>query len=186
MRIIAGINRGIKLRTIEGRSLRPTSDRVRESLFNILDGGKYPGSYKNKLVVDAFAGTGAVGLEALSRGAGHVIFCENSVTSLEVLHKNIRSLKASHTTTVLNLDATKIMRPSDKKAGLIILDPPYNSGLSIPCANQLRIHGWIDKKTLIVLEHETKEVIGIPKWMATIENRQYGSTCLTFLRCDEN
>ena len=186
MRIIAGINRGINLTTTEGRNLRPTSDRVRESLFNILDGGKYPGSYKNKLVIDAFAGTGAVGLEALSRGAGHVIFYENSVKSLEVLHKNIRSLKASHATTVLNLDATKIMRPSDEKAGLIILDPPYNSGLSIPCANQLRTHGWIDKKTLIVLEHATKEVIGIPKWMVTLESRRYGSTSLTFLRCDEN
>ena len=186
MRIIAGINRGINLTTTEGRNLRPTSDRVRESLFNILDGGKYPGSYKNKLVIDAFAGTGAVGLEALSRGAGRVIFYENSVKSLEVLHKNIRSLKASHATTVLNLDATKIIRPSDEKAGLIILDPPYNSGLSIPCANQLRIQGWIDKKTLIVLEHATKEVIGIPKWLATLESRRYGSTCLTFLRCDEN
>ena len=111
MRIIAGINRGINLITTEGRNLRPTSDRVRESLFNILDGGKYPDSYKNKLVIDAFAGTGAVGLEALSRGAGRVIFYENSVKSLEVLHQNIRSLKASHATTVLNLDATKIIRP---------------------------------------------------------------------------
>lgn len=186
MRIIAGINRGVNLATTEGRNLRPTSDRVRESLFNILDGGKYPDSYKNKLVIDAFAGTGAVGLEALSRGADHVIFYENSVKSLEVLHKNIRSLKALNATTVLNLDATKIMQQSDRSAGLIILDPPYNSGLSIPCANQLRIHGLIDKKTLIVLEHATKEVIGIPTWMTTLENRRYGSTCLTFLRCDDN
>ena len=186
MRIIAGSNRGVNLTTTRGQNLRPTSDRVRESLFNILDGGKYPNTYKNKLVIDAFAGTGAVGLEALSRGASHVIFFEISVESLEILYKNIRHLKALHATTVFNLDATQIIRPSNEKAGLIILDPPYNSGLSIPCVNRLKIHGWIDKKTLLVLEHASKEVIDIPNWMTALDSRRYGSTCLTFFRCCEN
>ena len=186
MRIIAGTNRGLNLTTTKGQNLRPTSDRVRESLFNILDGGKYPNSYKNRLVIDAFAGTGAVGLEALSRGASHVIFFEISIESLEILYKNIRHLKALHATTVLNSDATQITRPSNEKAGLIILDPPYNSGLSIPCVKRLKIHGWIDKKTLIVLEHASKEVIDIPKWMTVLDSRRYGSTCLTFFRCCEN
>ena len=74
MRIVAGANRCAKIITSESRELRPTSDRVRESLFNILDGGRYPNPYRNKLVIDAFAGTGALGLEAISRGASHVIF----------------------------------------------------------------------------------------------------------------
>ena len=127
-----------------------------------------------------------MGSEMCIRDRSHVIFFEISVKSLEILYKNIRHLKALHATTVFNLDATQTMRSSNEKAGLIILDPPYNSGLSIPCVNRLRIHGWIDKKTLLVLEHPSKEVIDIPKWMTVLDSRRYGSTCLTFFRCCEN
>ena len=181
MRIVAGANRGAKIITSESRELRPTSDRVRESLFNILDGGRYPNPYRNKLVIDAFAGTGALGLEAISRGASHVIFLEQAITSLKVLFQNIRSINAQDITTVITGDATQFGQASHERAGLIMLDPPYQSQMGMPCIKALKDNGWVGPDTLIVLEHSSKEKVRKPEWIKILDNRKYGLSHLTFM-----
>jgi 16S rRNA (guanine966-N2)-methyltransferase len=182
MRIVAGAHRGAKIITSESRELRPTSDRVRESLFNILDGGRYLNPYRQKLVIDAFAGTGALGLEAISRGASHVIFLEQAVSSLKVLFQNIRLINAQDKTTVITGDAAQFGQPSNERAGLVMLDPPYQSQMGISCIKALKYSGWIGPETLIVLEHSSREKICIPEWIKILDNRKYGLSHLTFMQ----
>ena len=182
MRIVAGARRGAKLTTPESKEIRPTSDRVRESLFNVLDGGRFPSTYKNKLVIDAFAGTGALGLEAISRGASHVIFLEQAITSLKILFQNIRKLNAQKITTVITGNAIELAKHSTEAAGLVMLDPPYNSQIGAPCIQNLKDKGWIDDNTLIVLEQTAKEAITLPKWVETSDNRRYGGSRLIFMQ----
>ena len=182
MRIVAGAHRGAKLITPESEEIRPTSDRVRESLFNILDGGRFPNAYKNKLVIDAFAGTGALGLEAISRGASHVVFLEQAVTSLKVLFQNIRRLNAQEIATVITGDAIELAKNSTESAGLVMLDPPYNSQIGAPCIQNLKDKGWINDNTLIVLEQTAKEEITLPTWVEELDDRQYGISRLIFMR----
>ena len=182
MRIVAGAHRGAKLITPESEEIRPTSDRVRESLFNILDGGRFPNTYKNKLVIDAFAGTGALGLEAISRGASHVVFLEQAVTSLKILFQNIRRLNVQKIATVITGDAIELGKHSTEAAGLVMLDPPYNSQIGTPCIQNLKDKGWIDDNTLIVLEQTAKEAITLPTWVEALDDRQYGISRLIFMR----
>ena len=182
MRIVAGAHRGAKLTTPESKEVRPTSDRVRESLFNVLDGGRFPSTYKNKLVIDAFAGTGALGLEAISRGASRVVFLEQAVTALKILFQHIRKLNAQEIATVITGDAIELAKYSTEAAGLVMLDPPYNSQIGAPCIRNLKDKGWIDTNTLIILEQNAKESITLPKWVETLYDRQYGVSRLIFMQ----
>jgi len=180
MRIVAGNRRGAKLAAPSGQAVRPTADRVREALFNILDGGRYGIPYRGKLVVDAFAGTGGLGLEALSRGAGHTVFLEQAIPSRTVLFKNIRALRYEEVTTVIDGDATAMRRPANEAAGLILLDPPYNSNLGTPCLEALKLHGWVAKETIVVLELAVKEAAQLPDWLELLDERRYGAARLVF------
>ena len=146
MRIIAGKHRGRNLSTISGDFLRPTSDRVRESIFNILtQGGK---SLKNKdwvtnaFVLDGFAGTGAFGLEALSRGANHLTLMDNNQNALDTCHKNVVALNERSNTEILNTDCLNPPR-TNKPCTLVFLDPPYFSGFSNSVIDSLEKTGWI-------------------------------------------
>lgn len=180
MRIIAGNRRGAKLAAPTGLDARPTADRVRESLFNILDGGRFGVPFRGKLVVDAFAGTGGLGLEALSRGARHAVFLEQAIPSRKALFQNIRALRYEEVTTVIDGDATAMRRPAPEPAGLIMLDPPYNGGLAIPCLEALRHHGWLDLDTLVVVEVAAKEAFTPPEGFETVDSRRYGAARLEF------
>lgn len=182
MRIIAGNRRGAKLAAPTGLDARPTADRVRESLFNILDGGRFGIPYRGKLVVDAFAGTGGLGLEALSRGARHAVFLEQAIPSRKALFQNIRTLRYEEITTVIDGDATTMRRPAPESAGLIMLDPPYNSALAGPCLEALRNHGWVDPETLVVVEVAAKEAFKAPDWLESWDSRPYGAARLEFAR----
>jgi 16S rRNA (guanine966-N2)-methyltransferase len=180
MRIIAGNRRGARLAAPPGVEARPTADRVRESLFNILDGGRFGDPYRGKLVVDAFAGTGSLGLEALSRGARHAAFLEQAIGPRKALFQNIRALRYEEITTVIDGDATVMRRPAREAAGLIMLDPPYNSGLAVPCLEALKRHGWIGSDTLIVVEVAAKELFERPEWLDEQDSRRYGAARLVF------
>ncbi len=180
MRIIAGNRRGAKLAAPPGVEARPTADRVRQSLFNILDGGRFGDPYRGKLVIDAFAGTGGLGLEALSRGARHAVFLEQAIGSRKALFQNIRALRFEEISTVIDGDATALRRPASEAAGLILLDPPYNSGLSVPCLEALKRHGWIDGATLVVVEVAAKEGFEPPEWLEELDSRRYGAARLVF------
>ena len=180
MRIVAGNRRGARLAAPSGLDARPTADRVRQSLFNILDGGRFGDPYRGELVVDAFAGTGGLGLEALSRGASHAVFLEQSIPSRKALFQNIRTLGYEEITTVIDGDATKLRRPASEVAGLILLDPPYGSGLAAPCLEALKHYGWVGIDTLVVIEVAAKEACVMPDWLEELDSRRYGAARLIF------
>jgi 16S rRNA (guanine966-N2)-methyltransferase len=157
--------------------LRPTSDRVRESLFNILQGGRYGTPLAGARVLDLFAGTGALGLEALSRGAVFATFIENGATALALLRENIAKTRTQAETTILPRDATApgAGQPHD----LVFLDPPYGKGLGEQALIAARAHGWLAPEALIVWEERTP--MPAPEGFTPRESRRYGDTHITLL-----
>ncbi|MEN8895268.1 MAG: 16S rRNA (guanine(966)-N(2))-methyltransferase RsmD [Yoonia sp.] len=188
MRIIGGTHRGTVLADVgEGDAkahLRPTSDRVRESLFNVLQGGRFGELIRGKVVLDLFAGTGALGLEALSRGAKHVTFVENGAVGSKLIQANIAKLKRRGDTTIVKFDATQIgMANKADCADLVFLDPPYGKGLGIKALNAALKMGWIAKGATIVWEESTAQPA--PRGFTSLDSRKYGDTWVTFLRADQ-
>lgn len=180
MRIIGGRNRGRALAALgKGDSaahLRPTSDRVRESLFNVLENA-YGGAVSGARVLDLFAGTGALGLEALSRGAAHATFVETGRKSLALLSQNIRLCHAEAQTEVLRCDATRLPAcpaPCD----LVFLDPPYGKGLGETALAAAMRGGWIPEGALVIWE-ESREMIP-PAGLHLLDARRYGDTVISF------
>ena len=159
--------------------LRPTSDRVRESLFNLLAGGRFGDPLPGARVLDLFAGTGALGLEALSRGAEYVTFVEYGRRALKLLRSNIALARAGDETTVLALDATRLPGASGAPASLVFLDPPYGKGLGERALDAAARGGWIDKDALVVWEEAETQLP--PDGFHTLDTRRYGDTWLTLL-----
>lgn len=185
MRIIAGQHRGTVLADVgdgdAAAHLRPTSDRVRESLFNVLQGGRFGDAIRDKNVLDLFAGTGALGLEALSRGARHVTFVENGAVGARLIHENIAKLKRQADTSILKVDATKIgCSNKAHRAQLVFLDPPYGKGLGLRALEAAVEMTWLDKDALVVWEESAPQPA--PPGFVMLDQRRYGSTHVTFLR----
>ncbi|HBM91376.1 MAG TPA: 16S rRNA (guanine(966)-N(2))-methyltransferase RsmD [Rhodospirillaceae bacterium] len=184
MRITGGTHRTRPLRAPEGLITRPTTDRIREALFNILshrdwgaDLGKMP---ESQIVLDAFAGTGALGLEALSRGGSQTIFFEKNRKSLKLLEENICSLKLEEQSTIHALDVTHPLE-AETACSLIFLDPPYHKDLIPQTLAALEETGWIAPHALIVTETAKGEAFEIPPFLQPLLERRYGNTVLTFL-----
>jgi 16S rRNA (guanine966-N2)-methyltransferase len=158
--------------------LRPTSDRVRESLFNVLQGGRYGTPLAGARVLDLFAGTGALGLEALSRGAARASFVENGAAALALLRRNIAKTRTETETEVIPRDATSLGlgTPHD----LVFLDPPYGRGLGEAALAAARDGGWLAPGALIVWEERAP--MPPPDGFTPLESRRYGDTHLNFLR----
>lgn len=152
MRIIAGAWRGRALSAPPGDATRPTADRVRQALFDRLMHASWAGraAIEGARVLDAFAGTGALGLEALSRGAAHATFLENGRATLAALRANVAACRAEGRCTVLPADALR--PPPGQGCGLVFLDPPYGQGLVGPAVAALTAAGWIRPGGLIVAE----------------------------------
>ncbi len=187
MRIIGGAHRGTILADVGAGDasvhLRPTSDRVRESLFNVLQGGRFGETIRGKVVLDLFAGTGALGLEALSRGAKHVTFVENGAVGGKLIQANITKLKRRDDATILKMDATQIgVAKASDQADLVFLDPPYGKGLGIKALKNASEMGWIGKDAMIVWEENTAQPA--PRGFTTLDTRKYGDTWVTFLKAD--
>ncbi len=200
MRIVGGRLRGRRLEAPDGMALRPTADRTREALFNILCQGKLDwrpnrqeagaalGSNPlggNPLAgaraLDAFAGTGALGLEALSRGAGIVTFMENQAAALDACRRNIDALDESAQTELLRGD---VLRPPKAKAPceLVLMDPPYNQDLAPPALAALQAAGWLAPGALATVELLAAEPFTPPDGFETLDERKYGKARLVFLR----
>lgn len=184
MRIVAGSHRGRQLAAPAGLAVRPTADRTREALFGIVEGGRLSGGalpLTGALVLDAFAGTGALGLEALSRGAREVVFLERSAQALEALRGNVRSLDVAARCRIVERD---VLRPpaAEAAADLVLLDPPYNQGMAGPALEALRAAGWIGPGTLVTVELLKTEAAPSLPWMTVLDDRTYGKTRLLFLR----
>jgi 16S rRNA (guanine966-N2)-methyltransferase len=188
MRIIAGSHRGRRLVAPEGRSVRPTSDRAREALFNILAHGDFAAAgspFAGARVLDAFAGTGAFGLEALSRGAEAAIFLERDGVAVAALKRNIAALGEVARCRVYTVDATK---PPTALAPcrLAFLDPPYGEGLAAPALPALAAAGWLEPGALAVAEIGAREDLAAPEGFTLLDERRYGAAKLVFLRWGEN
>jgi 16S rRNA (guanine966-N2)-methyltransferase len=180
MRITAGQWRGRKLEVPDGDAVRPTSDMVRQAIFNILYAhGKPQDSY----VIDAFCGTGALGLEALSRGAAHCFFIDNDKTSLSYTRRNTLNAKADEQNTIMQFDILKPPPFEDKfPADLVFLDPPYRNGFVYPALTALAAKGWLQPDALCVAECEEELAASAPAGFALLDNRVYGGTRVLFLK----
>ena len=181
LRIIGGELRGKKLYSIRGRSIRPTADRLRESIFNIISF-----CVQGAVVLDLYAGTGAFGIEALSRGAESAVFIDNSKAALSAIENNIKSCVFNNKAKVIKWDIKKNLNclKSIQTDGfnLVFLDPPYNQGLIKPSLINLGDSNFLKKEVIIVVEHSSFEPIPMKLIPFEItDQRKYGKTLVSFL-----
>lgn len=184
MRIVGGKHRGRKLAAPEGRAVRPTAERAREALFDILAHGRLSDgpAYVDAQVLDAFAGTGAFGLEALSRGARRVTFMEKDRAARAVLQQNIAALGETANAAILTADASKPPRAGGGACSLAFLDPPYREGLAAPALEGLAENGWLAPEALVIVELAAREDLDPPAGFALLDERRYGAAKFIFLR----
>lgn len=188
MRIVGGAHRGLRLAEIgagdAAAHLRPTSDRVRESLFNLIAHGGYgdPAAPEGCRVLDLFAGTGALGIEALSRGATSATFVDNGTAALALLRQNIARLRLAPAPRIIAADATRLGRNAGDAFDLIFLDPPYGKGLGARALASARAGGWLAPGALIVWEDRTAPAP--PSGLTPLDARRYGETMIAILRQD--
>ncbi len=185
MRIVGGRFRGTHLAAPKSQAIRPTSDRLRESLFNILAHG-LGDPVDGARVLDLFSGTGALGLEALSRGARFCLFVEEAAEARGLIHANIEALHATGITKLWRRDATKLgrctpMEPFD----LAFLDPPYGRGLGDAALAAMVAGGWMKPGALVVLEESADAPPSLPNDLDIVDHREQGETGLWFLRVGE-
>ena len=182
MRIVGGAFRGRALKGPSSMAIRPTSDRLRESLFNILAHG-YADEVEGARVVDLFAGAGALGLEALSRGARFALFVDDGAEARALLRANIETLGVGGRTKVFRRDATKLgpVHPLEP-FGLVFLDPPYGKGLAGQALVSAREGGWLAPDALIVVEEAVASQFAAPEGFEELERRGYDDTEFVILR----
>ena len=186
LRIIAGAHRGRRLIAPEGRGIRPTAARAREALFNILvhsglgrDGGS---PIAGARALDAFCGTGALGLEAISRGAAFVTFMDASPEAMKAVAANLRAMRELPRAAMVRADAAS--PPAAREpCSLIFLDPPYRSGLVPTALAALRAKGWIAPGALVCAEVAADETVALPEGFAAIDERRYGAARIVLARC---
>jgi len=181
VRIIGGALRGRTLFSPKGLAIRPTADRLRESIFNIIGA-----SVSGTSVLDLFAGTGALGLEALSRGANSAVFIDISGKALALIGKNITALGLYEKAQVLRWDVRRnldCLAQWPCRFSLVFMDPPYARNLVVPTLGHLRACGALAQEALLVVEHASGEPIDpISAGFSLDDNRQYAKTVVSFLR----
>ncbi|HET8613300.1 MAG TPA: 16S rRNA (guanine(966)-N(2))-methyltransferase RsmD [Sphingomonas sp.] len=176
MRIIAGQWRGRPLKAPPGQATRPSSDRAREALFSML--ASRLGGFEGLAVVDLFAGTGALGLEALSRGAASCTFVEQDRAALDALRANIAALGAKAD---VRAQAVNTLGPASRPHDLMLIDPPYAMRAGVPTAERLARLGWLAPGALVSIESAADEAIA-PSGFALETERRYGKAKITLLR----
>lgn len=186
MRIVGGRFRGKRLAHPEDKSIRPSADRLREAIFNMLAHGRAFKGTKAALPIDCaaadvFAGTGALGLEALSRGAQSVTFVEKARTSCALIRRNVRAVGAEDRTRILERDARAPGAPPHAH-DLVFLDAPYGRDLTVPALAVLAENGWLAPGAVIVTETGRDERLDPPAGFALIDDRAFGRARVLFLR----
>jgi 16S rRNA (guanine966-N2)-methyltransferase len=181
MRIVAGKFRGKTLSSPSDDSIRPTSDRARESIFNIL-GSRLGPSLDGRRVLDLFAGTGALGLEALSRGAAHVTFVDTGAEARGLVRDHIEAFGAAGITKLLRRDATALGTPGTfGQFDLVFLDPPYGQGLGERALAEVAANGWLSPGATIVWEESSDADVVVPEGFVLEDTRSYGAATVRFL-----
>jgi 16S rRNA (guanine966-N2)-methyltransferase len=180
MRIISGICRGRKLTPIEGIEIRPTSDRIRETVFNILGT-----RVKNARVLDLFAGTGALGLEALSRGAAHAVFVDASAAACRIIRQNIDRCRFFGQTDLIQQDLFLPLHDpavTSRCFDLIFMDPPYDRNFITNIVEKQALAAVLSDRGIIVAEHATKERLSFPlNGLDIFRQKKYSRTTVSFL-----
>jgi len=179
MRIVGGEFRGRPLETPRSDAIRPTTDRTREALFNVLvhaHGERLQGAR----VLDLFAGTGAFGLEALSRGASHCVFIEESAEGRGLIRTNVENFGLQGRTKIFRRDATSMgevgtMMPFD----ILFADPPYGNGLAERAVESAIAGGWLKPAALVIVEEASSSPFRVPTGLALLDRRDYGGTTVT-------
>jgi 16S rRNA (guanine966-N2)-methyltransferase len=183
MRVVAGKFRGARIEAPKGQATRPTSDRVRQALFDVLTHGA-PGLDLAALrVLDLFAGSGALGLEALSRGARFCLFIEENAEARAAIRRNVEALGLTGATKIWRRDATKLgeagtLQPFD----LVFCDPPYGKGMGALALGAAQQGGWVAKRAIAVLEERADLDIAWPAPFQEIDRRRYGDTAIAIAR----
>jgi 16S rRNA (guanine966-N2)-methyltransferase len=181
MRVVGGRLRGRPLAAPRSAAIRPTADRLRETLFNIL-AHSFGDPVTHARVLDLFAGTGALGIEALSRGADFSLFVEDSPEARALIRANVAALGLGGTTRIFRRDAAKLGGAHPiKPFALVFADPPYGRGLAEKALLSAREGGWLTPAALIVVE-ERKQSFAAPEHFEELERRPYDDTELIFLR----
>ena len=186
MRIIGGKFKGTRLAAPGAQGggsahLRPTSDRVRESLFNLLAHGDYP-EIEGARVLDLFAGTGALGFEALSRGASRAVFIDDGAAARGLIRQNIETLRVTGQTKLWRRDATRLGPCRGEPFDLIFADPPYGKELGMAALNSARTGGWIAPGALVVLEESASAELELPDELDLRDERAYGETRILIMQ----
>jgi 16S rRNA (guanine966-N2)-methyltransferase len=183
MRIVAGQFRGRPLAAPEGTRTRPTSDRVREAIFNMLEHSIADFAFSGLRVLDLFAGTGALGLEALSRGAAFCLFVEDDAAARGLIRRNIETLGLTGATKVFRRDAGNLGQAGDRgNFGLVFLDPPYEQGLAQRALISAAAGGWLAPSAVAVIEDSRRTAMALPQGFAALEQRVWGDTQVLFAR----
>jgi 16S rRNA (guanine966-N2)-methyltransferase len=182
MRVVGGRLKGRNLASPASRDIRPTADRLRESLFNILVHA-YDDPIQGARVLDLFAGTGALGIEAVSRGAAFALFVDNGAEARALLRNNVESLGLGGVTKVYRRDASDLgpAHPMEPFS-LVFLDPPYRMKLAEKALSSLRDGGWLTPGALLVVEEAKDAAFAAPEGYEELERRAYDDTEFVFLR----
>jgi 16S rRNA (guanine966-N2)-methyltransferase len=181
MRIVGGRLRGRALNSPSSGAIRPTSDRLREAIFDIL-AARYADVVEGARVVDLFAGSGALGIEAISRGAGFALFVDNGAEARALLRANVEAVALGGVTRIWRADATKLGRaPAGSPFDLAFLDPPYGHGCVAPALTGLCAGGWLRPGGVAVVEESAKSEIAAPEGLTLADERTYGDTKLAIL-----
>ena len=185
MRIVGGKFKGRAIRAPEGRETRPTSDRARESIFNVLAHADWAPPLEGARVIDAFAGSGALGLEAISRGAAFCLFVETDSVARGCIRDNVEAFQLFGITRIHRRSATDL---GSKPAGLgapfdlVFMDPPYAYDLVPPALDQLAKGGWITPNALVVAETSAEGAAPVAPGWDLLDERTYGAARVSFLR----
>ena len=183
MRVVAGRFRGRALVAPDDMGIRPTSDRVRESVFNILAHGVEDFTLAGARVIDLFAGTGALGIEAVSRGAAFCLFVEEAAEARALIRRNVEALGLTGKTRIFRRDATDLGPAGNMEPyGLAFLDPPYGKGLGEKALAGLVDGNWLKPGAICVLEEKAGLALSLPSGLEQLDSRSWGETEVRFLR----
>jgi 16S rRNA (guanine(966)-N(2))-methyltransferase RsmD len=177
LRIISGEKKGTRLFSLKKRKIRPTSDKVKGAIFNVLV------SVEDKKILDLFAGSGALGIEALSRGAEQVVFVDSSFNSLDLVRKNLEKLEFRDKSRLIKKNVLRFLKSeSEGRFDLILVDPPYGKGLCQKVLEILSEKEFLNAKGVLVIEHHKKEKIEKVGNFILLQERKYGDTLVSFFR----
>ena len=174
MRIISGTRRGQKLIEFDGESIRPTTDRVKESIFNLIQGYIY-----DSKVLDLFGGSGALSFESLSRGAESAVIVDMDSKSIKVIKENSERLRFSENVSIINKSAEDYLESAKEKFDIVFLDPPYNKGFIKPIIERILEKNILEEDGIIVLESDHVDEHGEMDGLLMIKQKKYGRTFVT-------